>query len=115
MRYVNLPWKVNLSFAETPYQVSAFPARQSPKVLELFQIRLQCYSFSSYKDDVPGSQSRECHSSVVCNAGGSSLLRSSLQKRNFPNSMLAETPLGELVENTDKHLNCDWAQMENEH
>lgn len=85
----------------------------------------RCQSFSksrcsiilsiSCKEDVPGVQSRECHPFVVYNAGGSSLLPSSLQMRNFSNSLLAETPLGELVENIDKYLICDWAERENEH
>lgn len=52
---------------------------------------------------------------MVYNARGSSLLPSSLQMRNFPNRVLVETPLGELVENIDKYLICDWAEMKNEH
>lgn len=43
------------------------------------------------------------------------LLSSSLQMGNFSNSMLAETPLGELVENIDKYLIGGWVEMENEH
>lgn len=95
--------------------MSAFTAGQSPKVPELFQVRLQHYSFSFLQGSVPGVQSRECHPSVVYNAGDSSLLPSSLQMRNFPNSVLAETPLGELVENIDKYLVGGWAEKENEH
>lgn len=34
---------------------------------------------------------------------------------NFSNSMLAEIPLGELVENIDKYLIGGWVEMENEH
>lgn len=62
-------------------------------------------------------QSRECppYYSVHCWGVFSSLLPSSLQMRNFPNRMLAETPLVELVEEGYKYLMCDWEEMENEH
>lgn len=103
------PWKMSLSFAEKrpyPRWVPSWLGR-GPR----------CWSFSksgcsiilsvSREEDVPTVQSRECppHCGVPYWELFSSFLPSSLQMRNFPNSMLAETPLGVLVEERWQILN----------
>lgn len=108
---------MSLSFAEKRPHPRWVPSQRgrAPRCRSFSQSGCSIILSVSCKEDVPGVQSRECLPTVVYNAGGSSLLPSSLQMRNFPNRVLVETPLGELVENIDKYLICDWAEMKNEH
>lgn len=107
---------MSLSFAEKRSHPRWAPSQlgRAPKVPELFQIWLQGYFFTFLQGRCPRVSKQGLSPLCGDNAGGSSLLPCSLQMRNFPNSLLAETPLGELVESIDKYLICDWAQMENE-